>query len=516
MLPASAATAATAAPRPGGAARHRHRHAADDERYAPPEHHALAVPDARTRNVLSRFTGAVTADRIADVAAVGGIDAWFEQQLVPAAIPDAAADQLASWWPNLWLSPAEKWARLKNGTLSAWQTTQDNASWMMNRRLITKRQVEETMVDFWSNLLHVASSADYAWILHTDYLGVLRSHALGRFDDILQAAIKHPAMGLFLDNVESTASAVNENLGRELLECHTVGADAGYSQRDVVNSSRILTGFKVDVAGTWDCTYVPERHWVGRVKVMGFSSSNSRLDGRPTLTNYLSYLAHHPLTARRLCTRLAVRFVGDEPSAGLVDMLTNVYLASDTDITPVLRALVASAEFTASAMLKTRTPVEDAVATMSVLRAQVAQPKTPADAANQLIFVSGAAGQVLFTWPTPDAFPDVASAWTGAGRMLGSMKIHWYAVNGNWPSAGVTYRKPMDWLPQLPTMFSNVVDYVVRSTLFMPCTATMLKAACVATDCRPTEIIDEMHPLTTYRFPCLLVSILDSPEHYSR
>ena len=104
--------------------------------------------------------------------------------------------------------------------------------------------------------------------------------------------------------------------------------------------------------------------------------------------------------------------MSDNPSEALVASLRQVYLDSDTEIVPVLRALVASDEFLASSMQKVRTPVEDALATWTALGAVVAQPHSPDDAGNQFINVSKAIGQVVYDWPTPDAFPDVAPAWS--------------------------------------------------------------------------------------------------------
>ncbi len=476
----------------------------------------VSLPDAMTRHMLSRFTAGVTSNRIADVAAAGGPRAWFERQLTPDRIPDHKANELWSWFPVLALTPMQKWRRYQSGVEDGWEMMQDLASWVMLRRLLTERQVEELMVDFWSNLVHVASPNSESWMWRVEYENVIRKHALGRFDDLLHEAIQHPAMGLYLNNVESTADAINENLGRELLECHTVGVEGGYTENEVIDSARILTGFHVDKGATWQQSYVKADHWVGRVRVMGFSSPNADRDGRPVLAQYLSYLAHHPATAQRICQRLATRFVSDTPSHALVSSLAKIYLNSGTDIVPVLRAMVASEEFKGSVLQKVRTPVEDAVATWTLAGATVARPHHEKDAANQFISVSRAIGQVVYDWPPPNGFPDVAPAWTGAGRILGSMRIHWYATTGIFPSQGITYRKPMDWMPKLPARFDEVVDYVVRTTLFMPCSATMLQAACVATDIKPKEMIDAQHRLIAYEFPRLLVSILDTPEHLSR
>jgi hypothetical protein len=249
---------------------------------------------------------------------------------------------------------------------------------------------------------------------------------------------------------------------------------------------------------------------------LSFTSANTNPNGLPLLTRYLNYLSMHPATARRIATRLAVRFVKDKPSKALINSLAKVYLDNNTAIVPVLRALVASAEFKASAMQKVRTPVEDALATWTAANVVVLPPHSDQDAANQFINVSKAIGQVVLDWPTPDAFPDLAPAWCNSGRLLGSMRVHWFASIGAWPNQGIVFKTPIDWMPQLPTLFSNVVDHVVQTMLFTPSTPDMLKTACMATDIQPTDMIDSAHQLIMFKFPRFMVSILDTAEHLSR
>ena len=151
-------------------------------------------------------------------------------------------------------------------------------------------------------------------------------------------------MLLYLDNNLSTATHPNENLGRELLELHTVGR-GHYTEEDVRNSARILTGWSVERPPTWAPVYKASTHWRGPVQVMGFRDANAAKDGRALTRRYLTYLAHHPATAQRVAGRLATKFVRDDPPRALVDELAQVYLDNDTAIAPVLRALVASKAF---------------------------------------------------------------------------------------------------------------------------------------------------------------------------
>ena len=221
------------------------------------------------------------------------------------------------------------------------------------------------------------SNADLTWMWRHGYDALIRKHALGRFDQMLQAAIIHPTMLTYLDAdvsmvVRSSAGVVeliNENLGRELLELHTVGRTAGYTESMVKDSAYILTGWTIDRMRTWARSYEPNIHYTGPVSVLEFSSPNDQRDGRQVLRNYLQYLAHHPATAQRIARKLAVRFVSDTPSQRLVDHLATVFQNSGTDIKTTLRALVRDREFKGSAGDKVRTPTDDMAATVRALGA---------------------------------------------------------------------------------------------------------------------------------------------------
>ncbi len=135
------------------------------------------------------------------------------------------------------------------------------------------------MTEFWEGMLHVPVSGDAHFTWRVDYGDTIRRHALGRFDQMLVETTTHPAMLIFLSAATSTKRAPNENLGRELLELHTLGA-GNYSEDDVKASSRILTGWHVDLWKTWAASYVEEDHWTGTVQVRGFRDRNRKADGR--------------------------------------------------------------------------------------------------------------------------------------------------------------------------------------------------------------------------------------------
>ena len=222
-----------------------------------------------------------------------------------------------SWFPDLRRTPAQKQATDTARTKLPWQYGMDLANWSVLRRIYTERPVLETMVDFWSNHLHVSTGDERVYTHHATYNQMIRQHALGRFEDLLVASATHPAMSLYLDNWRSTRGAPNENQGRELLELHTVGTASGYTEDMVKDSAKLLSGYSVRWDGDVEGFYDTANHTTGPVTVLGFTHPNNDADGRPAAEAYLRYLANHPATARVVATRLAVRFVGDQPSPAL-------------------------------------------------------------------------------------------------------------------------------------------------------------------------------------------------------
>ena len=212
--------------------------------------------------------------------AAGSPEAWFEAQLDPAAIADAKADAFQSWWVSIDLDAAAIWQRDQAEIEGGWAAMANYARWCLLRRIYSERQVLEVMTEFWENHLHVPLHDDGVFTYRADYGKVIRSHALGRFDEMLVAAITHPAMGISLDNARSTKKAPNENLGRELLELHTVGK-GNHTEDDVKNSARILTGYRVDMWTPPGASYYDTAsHWTGAVKVLDFTHANADPDGR--------------------------------------------------------------------------------------------------------------------------------------------------------------------------------------------------------------------------------------------
>lgn len=475
-----------------------------------------AILNPVDRHLVSRFTFGCTPALTRDVRRLGRT-AWFEQQLRPWKVADSEATATRAWWPDLDREPQDLWQRQITGVRAGWEVTADYGGWVLTRRIQSRRQVYEVMTSFWENHLHVPYDSD-GWVWRMHYGSVIRSHALGRFDELLVAAITHPAMLIWLDGVRSTKAAPNENLGRELLELFTVGV-GNHTEADVKDAAKILTGWQVDMWDTWEPFYDSDIHHVGPVQVGDFRHANADPDGRAVTRALLRHLARHPDTAQHLARKLVTKFVRDEPPAALVRRLARTYLEHDTAIAPVLRELVASPEFAASAGLKLRDPEEDVVATYRALGAKIERPADDEAATRAILWQTGILGSQLGSWPRPDGLPLTGTPWATTLRALAAADVHRTVANQWWPSRANQIRYPWlrSWVPRYPIRLDRLVDQVCRRLLCRPATPALVSAACLAVDLPATEVIrDDEHPLVQWEMGTLLTALLDSPEHYFR
>lgn len=481
--------------------------------YAVNPYRATKVPTSFERHVMNRLGCGYARSTWQEMKRTGGAEAWFEQQLDPEAVPESAtAEALTSWFPDLLDSPQRMWER--RSSKGGWGYARDLANWTMLRRIYSRRQVHETMVDLWSNHFHITAQGGTAWVQRLDYDRVIRQHALGRFEDLLVAATLHPSMLLYLDNFRSVRNAPNENHGRELLELHTVGRTSGYTEQMVKDSAKILSGYTVKHATTWEMTYNSALHTTGAVQVLGFTAGNATADGSQLTVQYLKYLANHPATARTVARRIATRFVSDSPSDALVNDLARVFLDSGTDIKAVLRRLVASSEFRGSAGQKTRTPVEDLVATSRVLQIRARRPASDSSFASAITWLHQ--GLPLYQWPRPDGPPERNPEWASASRMMSSFRMHWNLGGGYYPSVDASYRAPAWWLPETRIRLDQYLDHMCRMLLGRGSTSREVKAVCQATGHQPGDTITKEHALAGWMFVRLAAVLLDSPTHMSR
>ncbi|MDO9380149.1 MAG: DUF1800 domain-containing protein [Nocardioidaceae bacterium] len=402
------------------------------------------------RHVIHRFSWGYTPALAAEVSAAGGAAGWFNRQLAHTSVADPAVDAMISdgWYPWMNKSAEDQYVDNKAGRRYTWQNGMDLSRLALARKVVARRQVFELMADFWSNHLYIPAGEDRSGPHRMSYEDLVRKHALGRFSDLLVEATVHPSMTGFLTNYQNTAKGFNENLARELLELHTVGRASGFTEDDVKDSAKILTGYKVDVFGTFAASYNPADHYVGPVKVLGFSDANASADGRATVERYLRYLALHPSTATRIARKLCVRFVSDDPSASIVSAVRSAYLTSGSDTKACLGALVAHPDFGASRGTKVRTPVEDVVATVRATGVTLRKPTDEAKSfMTQMGWMAEGIGYRPYTWPRPDGPPETADAWTGPSRMLRTWQNR-YSVPAGWAgSTDVTYDDRSTFLP---------------------------------------------------------------------
>ncbi len=308
------------------------------------------------------------------------------------------------------------------------------------RALHSSAQLEEQLLEFWFNHFNVfAGKGPVAALVGSYEREAIRPYIWGRFRQMLGATAKHPAMLFYLDNAQSVAPGfrpparlgdeqvarprgLNENYARELMELHTLGVDGGYSQADVTELARMLTGWTVDVRGALGrqgsgdlFEFAPRRHdngskqWLGRpVTARGQAEGEWALD----------VLASHPATARHLSFKLAQAFVADDPPEALVAQLSRSFLASGGDLRAWVQTLLGSEHFWQREHLRSKfkTPYQFLLSSLRVLDAQ------PQDM-QPLLGALAQSGMPLYGAATPDGYKNVASAWMNPEAL--SQRVQW-------------------------------------------------------------------------------------------
>lgn len=341
------------------------------------------------------------------------------------------------------------------------------------RAVYSDRQLQEVMVQFWMNHFNifVAKGAD-RWLTPSFERDTIRPHALGKFQNLLEATAKSPAMLFYLDNwlsatphpafqrrpapgprplaprphgvwrpfglpsgqpvraadgnlatrpgnpnAQRATRGLNENYARELMELHTLGVNGGYTQRDVIEVARCLTGWTIDRPGQGGgFIFRPGMHDYGEKVVLGHKIPAGR--GMEDGLEVLHLLAHQPATAHFISLKLCRRFVADDPPPGLVDRAAKTFLAKDGDIRAVLKTILTSREFYSQAAYraKVKSPMELVASTIRALGAQT-------DAGVPLVQLVAQMGQPMFQYQAPTGFPDRASTWINSSALLMRMNF---------------------------------------------------------------------------------------------
>ncbi len=296
------------------------------------------------------------------------------------------------------------------------------------RAVYSERQLYELMVDFWENHFSIFANKDDDRYLLTSYdRDTIRPFALARFRDLLGATAHSPAMLFYLDNWRSSVArpypardgkpagvdgGLNENYARELMELHTLGVDGGYTQKDVQEVARCFSGWTIQKPNEEGLfLYRPGLHDNGEKIVLGHKipAGGGMADGE----RVLDILATQPATAHFIATKLARRFISDDPPPSVIDRAATVFLKTDGSIRETLRAIVTSPEFFSPATYraKVRSPFEYVAAAMRALNADTDGDRPVLDAIGRM-------GQPVFGRITPDGYADRADQWLSSGAMI--------------------------------------------------------------------------------------------------
>ncbi len=421
---------------------------------------AADVPSDRAavEHALKRLT---FGPRPGDVERVEGLglQQWIERQLNPASIDDSA---LLSRLPNMPEEPADAGRAARREATEAErmeaqrrarqfgrQSVQTLAAQKALRAVYSERQLEELLVDFWFNHFNVFAgkgrTSSYIPAYERD---AIRPHVWGSFRDLLEATAKSPAMLFYLDNwlsadpaageVVQRAAArrrarmgtdpdmpapqggrrrgLTENYARELMELHTLGVDGGYTQQDIVEVARALTGWTLANGVDGGFRFAPALHDRGEKKVLGHTirAGGGIEDGE----RVLDILARHPSTARHIATKLVRRFVNDDPPPALVDKVAAAFSRTDGDLREVVRTLVTAPEFYAVEHrgAKVKTPLEFVVSAVRATGREVRQPRQLLTALQQL-------GMAPYMCQPPTGYDNEAAAWVSAGALVSRMNL---------------------------------------------------------------------------------------------
>ena len=363
-----------------------------------------AWPDWRAEPDYPRLNRVTFGPTLAERTAVQeiGFAAWLEEQLAYETIDDRPADlrlrpydlieqdadYLLMWDPEVVQRPFKQAALL--------------------RRVYSQRQVYEMAVHFWTDHFNIAITKGDAWALKpVDERQVIRRHALGNFADLLLASATSPAMLYYLDNQANVKAWPNENYAREVMELHTLGVDAGYTQADVMALARILTGWSVKERWMWGQFTFDEsvhddddKEWLGET-----FAGEGQGDGETAIR----HLATHPQTGRFLAIKLIRRFLTDWPERDAPELVAKTAAAfnqSHGDIRAMLRLVLLDglAAWPGPLPPKFKRPAE-------FMASALRQLPVETDGGRPLQAELAAMGQADYEWPTPDGPPDVADAW---------------------------------------------------------------------------------------------------------
>jgi uncharacterized protein (DUF1800 family) len=363
------------------------------------------------------------------------------------------------------------------------------------RAIYSERQLDEVMTDFWYNHFNVFIGKGPDRYMITAYeRDVIRPHALGKFKDLLVATAKSPAMLFYLDNWESVGPnselaiygpqgrrqqvrrgpfgvyrmpprpqqqanrrGLNENYAREIMELHTLGVDGGYTQKDVTELAKVLTGWSIDQpqrGGSF--RYNDRAHEPGKKYVLGHKVDDH---GEGEGMEMLDILAHHPSTARFISKKLAMRFVSDNPPQSLIDSMAETFLAKDGDIREVLRTMFRAPEFwaTDAYRAKMKTPFEFVASSARASGVEVQNAMPLVQNLNRM-------GMPLYAMQPPTGYSMKAETWVNSAALLARMNFALQLGVGRLPGTTLDQQillrgaQPQDAASALAVLESNLLS----------------------------------------------------------
>jgi uncharacterized protein (DUF1800 family) len=445
----------------------------------------------RQLQVLNRVTWGATGASAREIGAAG-VERFIEQQLRPArALPPAVQLQIDALTvsqrplPDLMLElegrrksaaaikdPEEQKKAQQAYQQALTRLSREAAARAILRALYSPDQLQEQMTWFWMNHFNVYQYKNNVRAMLGDYEErAIRPHALGRFKALLAATVRHPAMLRYLDNEQNAANRVNENYARELMELHTLGVEGGYTQRDVQELARILTGVGINLTTTppklsaqRQAQYVreglfefnPNRHDFGDKVFLGQPVKGR---GLSELDEALDRLAKHPATARFVSRKLAVYFVADDPPPALVGRMAQTFRSSDGDIAATLRTMFRSPEFAASLGGKFKDPVHYVISAV-----RLAYDERPILNPTPVFNWLNRMGQGLYNRETPDGYALTQAAWASPGQMTTRFEVAKAIGSGSAGLFRVEGPQPAD-RPGFPQLSNALYYQAIRTTL---------------------------------------------------
>ena len=410
--------------------------------------------------VIERITWGANPSTVRDVMSQG-LDAYLRAQLQGTRspdLPDAVRAQIDAM--TIEQVPAERIAIDLNRQRLAVDATKDDGERdkartayqqelvrlgreAMTRTLLravySPNQLREQMTWFWFDHFNVNQNKNVIRALIGDYEDrAIRRHALGRFRDMLGAVARHPAMLIYLDNAQNASGRINENFARELMELHTLGVNGGYTQADVQELARVLTGVGVNLRGAGDNVprirrevrddylriggfeFNPNRHDYGDKILLGHRIKGG---GLREIDEALDVLARHPATARFVSRKLATYFVSDAPPGPLVDRMADEFTRTDGDIAATASVMFRSPEFAGSLGGKFKDPMHYIVSAVRLAYDAPELEERPIVNALPMIAWLNRMGQPLFGRQTPDGYPLTADAWTSPAQLTTRFEV---------------------------------------------------------------------------------------------